>query len=202
MQPLSALSLTQDGPSGRIGEVGPAVGNCQSTAPAALLSNRPLPGGGSRMLWKLILLLTLVPLTELLILLRLTPLWGGFWVTVAVIIGTGVLGAALARREGLRVLASMREKLSRGELPTDSLIDGVLILIAAALLVTPGLMTDCVGFLLLIPPSRAAVRALLKRRFRARLRKDAAFFHGEAHFHPVEDEPPSGFPPLEDQDNG
>ena len=107
------------------------------------------------MLLKLMLLLTLVPIAELYLLVRLTPCWGGFGVTVAVIILTGVLGAALARMEGLRVLTNARREFAAGRLPADSLLDGVLILIAAALLVTPGVMTDIAGLLLLAPVSRA-----------------------------------------------
>ena len=76
------------------------------------------------MLFKLILLLTVVPIIELYLLVKLTQLWGSFWLTVAVIVGTGVIGAALARREGLRVLSRMQEQIARAELPADSLLDG------------------------------------------------------------------------------
>ncbi|KPK59983.1 MAG: hypothetical protein AMK73_08375 [Planctomycetes bacterium SM23_32] len=151
------------------------------------------------MLWRLILLLTLVPLVELLLLVRLTQLWGSFALTVLIIVGTGLIGAVLARREGLRVLGRVQERLRRGELPADGLVDGVLILLAGALLITPGLITDAAGFLLLIPPSRAAVRALLKRRIRRMITEGQATVWG-TRWRPIDDEPPPGAPPMEDDD--
>ncbi len=153
------------------------------------------------MLWKLIILLTLVPLVELLLLLRLTALWGSFSLTVAIIVATGVLGAALARREGLRVLTRMREQVARGELPGDSLLDGVMILLAAALLITPGLITDAVGFLLLAPSSRSVLRELLKRWIRRQIEAGNVAMYGSTGFGPIEDEPPPGMPPLEDDED-
>lgn len=105
------------------------------------------------MLGRLILLLTLVPLVELWLLSEVAARieWGP---TVAIVVVTGVLGAALARREGMRALAAFQREMQSGELPAQSLLDGVGILIAGALLVTPGLLTDVVGFALLIAPLR------------------------------------------------
>ena len=151
------------------------------------------------MLLKLILLLTVVPLVELLLLVRLTHLWGSFWITVGVILGTGLLGAALARHEGLRVLARVRDRLARGEIPTDDLLDGLLILVAGVLLVTPGLITDACGFVLLVPPGRGLVRRLLKGWMKAHVRAGEWEFHRAVEFRPIRDEPPPGSPPLEDE---
>ena len=114
------------------------------------------------MLWRLVLLMTLVPLAELLLLVRLAQLWG-FGTTVAIIVGTGLAGAALARAQGLRVLGAIRRKLARGELPADDLLDGVMVLVAAAFLVTPGVMTDAAGFVMLIPFTRSMLRRLVRR---------------------------------------
>ena len=150
------------------------------------------------MLLKLILLLTLVPLVELLLLVRLTPLWGGFGVTVCVVILTGLLGAALARHEGLRVVRRLREQVQRGELPADALLDGVLIVVAAALLVTPGLLTDAVGFALLIPVTRGSARRRLKAWLRRRIEAGTGVSFASVEYRPISDEPPPGFPPLED----
>jgi UPF0716 protein FxsA len=152
------------------------------------------------MLFRLILLLTLVPLLELYLLLRLTQLWGSFMLTVALIVGTGLLGAVLARLEGLRVVARMREQVRRGEMPADSLVDGVMILVSAALLVTPGLITDVVGFLLLIPYTRALIRGMVKEWLRRRVAEGEAAVFGSTDFGPIREEPPEGYPPLEDQD--
>ncbi len=151
------------------------------------------------MLLKLILLLTLVPLVELLLLVKLAEATS-FLLTVCIVLGTGALGAALARIEGLRVLARMQEQLDRGELPADSILDGVLILLAAALLVTPGLITDACGFLLLAPPTRHVVRRWLKDWVMRRISTGQGGFHGTAGFQPIHDQPPPGAPPLEDEE--
>ncbi|HXV65502.1 MAG TPA: FxsA family protein, partial [Vicinamibacteria bacterium] len=79
---------------------------------------------------------------------------------------TGVVGAFAARRQGLGVVAEARAQASRGEIPAGFLVDGVMILLAAALLVTPGLITDSFGFLLLVPAIRARVKAHLLERLK------------------------------------
>ncbi len=152
------------------------------------------------MLLKLVLLLTVVPLLELLLLVRLTPLWGGFTVTVAVIVGTGLVGAVLARLEGLRVIGRMQEEMRSGRLPTDSLLDGVMILVAAALLVTPGLITDTVGFLLLIPATRGVAREMVKAWIRRKIRSGEVRMYHQEGFRPIDEEPPEGYPPIEGEE--
>ncbi|MHC5033978.1 MAG: FxsA family protein [Planctomycetota bacterium] len=152
------------------------------------------------MLWKLILLLTLVPIVELVLLVKLTQWWDSLTLTIGIIIGTGLLGAVLARSEGLRVVRRMHDQLARAELPADSLIDGVMILVAAALLLTPGLLTDACGFLLLIPPSRAVVRRVLKAWMKSRFQIHRMGIGYGGDFGPIEHEPPPGAPPLEDED--
>ncbi|MHC4481000.1 MAG: FxsA family protein [Planctomycetota bacterium] len=154
------------------------------------------------MLWRLIVLLTIVPLMELVILIELTRWWGSVGLTVAIVVGTGLLGAVMARREGLRVLQQFRAQLTRGEVPTDALLDGALVLVAAALLVTPGLLTDACGFLLLVPPSRATIREALKRWMKRRFQAGEGFLWGGARFRPISDEPPPGAPPMEDEGDG
>ena len=151
------------------------------------------------MLLRLILLMTIVPLAELLLLLRLAGIWG-FTTTVAVVLGTGLAGAALARAQGLKVLANIRARLQRGELPADDLLDGMMILVAAALLVTPGVMTDAAGLLLLVPAARAVGRKLLKRWLAARMVSGQAFVYREVEYRPIDEEPPPGSPPLEGPD--
>ncbi len=146
------------------------------------------------------LLLTVVPLVELYLLVRLTQLWGSFLLTVGLIVGTGLLGATLARLEGLRVISQVRRQLQRGELPTDSLLDGMMILVAAALLVTPGLLTDAAGFLLLIPYTRKPLRGFLKSWIKRKLRAGEGVAFTSTEFRPVDVNPPEGFPPLEEED--
>jgi UPF0716 protein FxsA len=123
------------------------------------------------MLLRLLLLFTLIPLVELALLIWLADKgglgWGG---TLGLILFTGVVGAALARHEGLRCLHTIRQKLAAGELPGDALLDGLIIFLAGALLITPGVLTDLLGFALLLPPFRRIVKRWLIRRFQARIR--------------------------------
>jgi len=119
------------------------------------------------MLLRLFLLFTLVPLIELSLLIEIGKRID-VWPTLALVIVTGVIGAALAKHEGLRTLNHIRTDLNAGHLPADRLVDALLILIAGALLVTPGILTDGIGFLLLLPPFRSLVREHLKKRFQSK----------------------------------
>lgn len=112
---------------------------------------------------KLFLLFTVVPLVELFLLLRIGERLGGF-ATVALVVVTGMLGAAMARFEGLRVLRSWQTALRQGRLPEDGVVAGVLVLVGGVLLVTPGVLTDAVGLLLLLPPTRRFIAIRLTRR--------------------------------------
>lgn len=114
---------------------------------------------------KLLLLFILVPAAELAILIELGSRIGTV-PTLGLIAVTGVLGAALARWQGLGVLRSAQEQMRRGELPAGSIADGMMILTAAALLLTPGVLTDAFGFLLLLPQFRTGIKALAIRRLR------------------------------------
>lgn len=129
------------------------------------------------MLLRLFLLFTLVPILELALLLRVGA-WMGLWPTLALVLATGVAGAALARREGLRSWRSVQAELAAGRLPGSELVHGMLILVAAALLVTPGVLTDAVGLLLLIRPVRTRVLRVLRRRFEAGLLGGATMVTG------------------------
>lgn len=112
---------------------------------------------------KLLLLFILVPAGELMLLIKLGGLIGVFS-TVAVIVVTGTLGATLARWQGLSVLSKMQRDLAGGVLPAGPLVDGAIILVAAALLVTPGFLTDVVGFLCLVPAFRTVLKNFARRR--------------------------------------
>jgi UPF0716 protein FxsA len=151
------------------------------------------------MLLRLILLLTLVPLLELVLLVQLTRLWHSLALTIGIVLATGVIGALLARHEGSRVLRGIRSSFERGEIPADGLLDGLLILVAAAFLVTPGLITDTVGFMLLIPFTRVPVRSTIKAWARRRIAAGNLRFWQDGGFGPIRDEPPPGAPPIEDE---
>lgn len=120
------------------------------------------------MLFRLFLLFTLVPAVELALLIEIGQRIGA-GATVGLLIVTGILGASLAKYEGLHTWRMIEQDLSRGQMPTDRLVDAVLILVAGVLLVTPGVLTDAVGVILLLPPSRRLVRNYLKQRFQARI---------------------------------
>ena len=114
---------------------------------------------------KLLLLFTLVPLLELFILLRLGNYIGAI-PTIIIVASTGIIGVSLARQQGFILLTRLKETVSRGEIPTDRLLEGVMILIGGAMLLTPGLITDTLGFALIIPISRAYFLQLARRFFR------------------------------------
>jgi UPF0716 family protein affecting phage T7 exclusion len=83
----------------------------------------------------------------------------------------------MARRQGLRAISEVQQELEAGRLPTSSLLDGVMILIAAALLVTPGVLTDAFGFLCLVPAFRSTVKAQLLRRIEKAVREQRVQVH-------------------------
>lgn len=112
----------------------------------------------------IVLAFILVPLTELYLLIWLSDEIG-FWETFAIAVCTGILGGNLARSEGLRVWKGWKQALERGQAPEDSLADGVLILVGGALLFTPGVLTDAVGFLMLFPSSRRPLAKFVRALF-------------------------------------
>jgi UPF0716 protein FxsA len=118
----------------------------------------------------LALLIIVIPAIDIGVLL-LSGKTIGLLPTIAFIIFTGVLGAYLAKREGLQTIKRVQEQLSYGQIPGDSLLDGICILIGATLLLTPGFVTDLFGFLLLFPPSRKPFKFLMINALRKRIEK-------------------------------
>ena len=119
------------------------------------------------MLLKLFLAFTLIPLVEIYLLIKLGQAFGAVTSILLVII-TGMLGAYLARMEGLRTLFRIQETLREKKMPRDELLEALLIVLAGLVLITPGFLTDAVGFMLLIPATRVRVRDWLRNRFHAR----------------------------------
>ena len=109
---------------------------------------------------RLLLLFILVPAVELALLIEIGGRIGTL-ATLGIIAGTGILGAALARHQGLGILKTIRQEMNAGRLPATSMVDGVMVLLAGAVLMTPGILTDALGFLLLIPVTRKWLRAAL-----------------------------------------
>lgn len=121
---------------------------------------------------RLFLLFTLVPLLELWLLLRIGQSIG-VAPTISLVVVTGLVGTLLAKREGLRVIRSWRQSVSQGRLPEEGIIGGALVLVGGVLLVTPGVVTDVFGLILLLPPTRRRVAALVRRRLERKIREGA-----------------------------
>ena len=110
---------------------------------------------------KLFLLFIVVPILELALLIKLGS-YIGVLDTILLIIFTGAAGAILVRAAGIQCLFTVRQQLQAGIFPADELCSGLLILLAGALLITPGLLTDAAGFALLVPPLRSAIKTRLR----------------------------------------
>ena len=124
---------------------------------------------------RLLILFIAVPLVELALLIKLGNAIG-LWPTIFMVIATGALGAALARSQGTRVVSAIRAEVAEGRPPTESLLNGLLVLVGGVVLLTPGLLTDLLGFSLLVPFTRNWFR----KKLRSRLRKYAERNSGSA----------------------
>jgi UPF0716 protein FxsA len=114
----------------------------------------------------LALLFLVVPIAELYVIVQVA---GGIGVpeTILLLIAISVVGAWLAKREGIGVLRRMQLTVAQGRVPSSEIVDGALVLFAGALMITPGFLSDCLAILLLLPPTRAVVRGAVLRRIRA-----------------------------------
>ena len=142
-------------------------------------------------MFRLLLLFVALPAVELVLLIELGSRFGTLH-TLALIVLTGVFGASLARGQGLGVMRQIQAEVAEGRLPAASLVDGAIILVAAALLVTPGVLTDGFGFLCLIPAFRGVVKRILWRRLEDAVRQnrvhvDVGFESPERPVHDVRD---------------
>ncbi|NNJ24769.1 FxsA family protein [Alienimonas chondri] len=127
------------------------------------------------MLARLALLFVVVPAVELALLYWLAG-YIGVWTEIALIVATGMAGAALAKYQGAATWRRLRADAAAGKMPADAAIDGVLILIAGAFLLTPGLLTDVAGFSLLIPGLRRQIKRLAAGYLRGRVSMSVASF--------------------------
>ncbi len=116
------------------------------------------------MFFNLLLLFIVVPVVELLILFRIGGALGAV-TTFTIIVITGVIAAYLAKRQGGLILKKIQSSLAHGKIPTAEVIDGLIILVAGAVLLTPGFLTDITGFLLLLPFGRHLVKLWLIKKF-------------------------------------
>lgn len=111
----------------------------------------------------LFVLFIVVPIIEIGILLQVSEIIGG-WTTILLVIITAYLGAKMVKQQGLQTYAKVQQKTAQGQLPGEELFSGVCILISGVLLLTPGIVTDILGFLLLTPAVRKQMVKELKKR--------------------------------------
>ena len=113
----------------------------------------------------LFIVFLVVPLVEIWLLIEVGSVIGAIW-TVMLVVLTAMIGAALVRAQGLATLSRSQAQLRAGELPALEMFEGVALIVAGALLLTPGFFTDIVGFTLLMPPlRRRLIRTVMERRF-------------------------------------
>ena len=113
----------------------------------------------------LFIVFLVVPLVEMWLLIEVGSVIGAIW-TVILVVLTAMIGAALVRAQGLATLSRSQAQLRAGELPAVEMFEGVALIVAGALLLTPGFFTDMVGFTLLVPPlRRRLIRTVMERRF-------------------------------------
>jgi UPF0716 protein FxsA len=117
----------------------------------------------------LLLLLLLLPFIELAVFIEVVG-WVGLLPALGAIIAFGLVGTWLAQREGVGAWRRAQARLQAGEMPTNEVVNGILLFLAGVLLALPGFLSDILGLALLLPPVRALVRTLLFRRFERRIR--------------------------------
>jgi UPF0716 protein FxsA len=144
------------------------------------------------MLLVLFLVFLVTPVVEIAVFIKVGGLIGT-QATVAIVLFNAILGAALLRSQGLTTLRRAQESLERGEPPVEAVVDGVGLIVAGALMITPGLVTDAIGFLLLIPPLRRWVTMALFRRLARSSMVHFQVLHSSHHTGPHTG--PSGFGP-------
>ncbi|MCG8563897.1 MAG: FxsA family protein [Desulfobacterales bacterium] len=133
------------------------------------------------MLFRLFLLFTLIPMVELYLLIQVGTVIGGIN-TILLVILTGAAGAWLAKMEGLQTMFKVRNNLQQGLMPAEELLDACIILVAGVVLITPGLMTDVFGLLLLWPVTRNAFKRFMRRKFDEMQKSGNVQFNGSFHY--------------------
>lgn len=123
---------------------------------------------------KLLVLFTVIPLIELALLIKIGSYFGVIPTVILVAI-TGVVGVTLARNQGFIVINKIKESIEIGKMPTNNLIEGLLILVGGVMLLTPGILTDTAGFIFIIPGSRKIIRELLKNKFKDYIDNNSGF---------------------------
>lgn len=139
------------------------------------------------MIGKLAITFTVVTAVELILLVKIGNIIGLGW-TAILIVGTAIAGAILSRQQGAAAWRRIQEDLRTGQMPGDSILDGLCVLVAAATLLTPGVLTDIGGLLLLIPVTRRPLKALIKNKARDHLDSPDVSMMGGASVHTYGDD--------------
>jgi UPF0716 protein FxsA len=116
----------------------------------------------------LVILFVIVPIAELALIIQVGEAIGVWW-TIALLVGDSVLGSMLMRSQGRAAWRRFNQATTAGRVPAREVLDGVLVIFGGALLLTPGFISDILGLLLLLPPTRAIARRVLVRRFAHRM---------------------------------
>jgi len=124
---------------------------------------------------KLLILFVIIPVTELYILIEVGERIGSL-TTISIIIFTGILGAYLVKNQGFMILKKIQNDLNDGIMPGDSLIQGAIILTGGILLLTPGFVTDILGFIFLMPVSRNIVKKYLLKWLKGKIEKSNVYY--------------------------
>ena len=138
------------------------------------------------MLLPLVILFVIVPIAELALIIQVGQAIGVWW-TIALLVADSVLGSALMRSQGRAAWRRFNQATAAGHVPAREVLDGVLVIFGGALLLTPGFLSDILGLLLLLPPTRAVARRVLVRRFAHRMVASVA-----SRRRPVPPGPPNG----------
>ena len=117
------------------------------------------------MFFKLFLAFTTIPLVEIYLLIHIGSVFGGF-TSIALVFFTGLLGAYLARIQGIKTLFKIQESIKEGRMPSGELLEALLIVAAGIVLLTPGFLTDTIGFLLLLPNIREIVKSWVQSKIK------------------------------------
>lgn len=131
---------------------------------------------GEKMLFRLILLFTLLPFVDLVLLLKISE-HIGFKYTLLIIIATGFIGAYFSKKEGRYIIAKIKFDISQGKMPADELMGGLCVIVGGAFLLAPGLITDALGFFLVLPITRDLFINIIKNKFKKMLTEGNVWFY-------------------------
>lgn len=139
-------------------------------------TGKNLHSRGEKMLFRLILLFTLLPLIDLAVLLKIGN-HIGFRYTLLIVIVTGFVGAYLAKREGRHIIARIKFDIGQGRMPADELLGGLCVIVGGAFLLAPGIITDVLGLFLVLPITRISFVNSIKNKLRRMFVEGNLWFH-------------------------